>query len=59
MNEILEEAQAAIEADKQHRATECMAAINAACEQYRCTIVGSPQITSDGRITTIVQIVAQ
>lgn len=58
MNEILEEAQAAIEADKQRRAEQCLAEITKALQTYRCDIVGQPQI-ADGRIVASVLVIAK
>lgn len=54
----LEQAQAAINADRQQRADACNAAIVAALQQYNCTIVQTPQLSADNRIIVSSAVVA-
>lgn len=53
------QAQAAIDADKQTRAREALARIKAVLEEERCQLVAVPQLTADGRVVAVVQVVAQ
>ena len=52
-------AQAAIEADRKQRAEQCGKAIEAALARFGCQLVPTPQLTPDGRLTAVSQIVAQ
>jgi hypothetical protein len=52
-------AQAAIEADRQQRAESAAREIQAVLARYRCQLVAVPQLTSDGRIVAVSQIMAQ
>lgn len=52
-------AQAAIDADKKHRAELCFTEISKLLAAYRCDIVAQPQITPDGRIVAPVTIIAK
>jgi len=52
-------AQAALDADRQARVDRAAARIQAVLAEERCQIVAVPQITADGRIVAVVQIVAQ
>lgn len=52
-------AQAAIEADRQQRAESAAREIQAVLACYRCQLVAVPQLTPDGRIVAVSQIVAE
>lgn len=52
-------AQAAIEADRQRRAETAAREIQAVLARYRCQLVAAPQLTPDGRIVAVSQIIAE
>lgn len=52
-------AQAAIEADRKRRAEAAARALQAVLARYRCQLVAVPQLTTDGRIVAVSQIVAE
>lgn len=52
-------AQAALDADRTQRAGAAGREIQAVLAKYRCQIVAVPQLTQDGRIVAVSQIVAQ
>lgn len=54
----LEQANAAINADRQQRSDACNAAIIAALQEYNCTIVMTPQLSPDNRIIVHSSVVA-
>lgn len=58
MNTI-EEAKAALDADARQRVEAANSALTDILARYNCELVVSPQLTADGRITAIVQIVAK
>jgi len=53
------EAQSILEKDRQTRAERASQRILAILEEERCNLTAVPQLTPDGRITAIVQIVAR
>lgn len=53
------QAHAAIDADRQARARQALARIQAVLEEERCQLVAVPQLTADGRVVAVVQVVAQ
>lgn len=55
----MQAAQAMLDADRQQRSKMAYEAIRAILEQHKCDLVGTPQITADGRIATTVQVVAR
>lgn len=54
----IEQAQAAINADRQRRSDACNATIIKALEEYRCVIETRPQLTDDNRIVVVSSVVA-
>ena len=48
-----------VEADKQRRVQAVAQAIQDVLQQHTCDLAATPQITADGRIVAIVQIVAR
>ncbi len=60
-DEEMTPAQAAVlvDADKQRRVRAAADAVQAALAEYQCDLVAMPQITPDGRIVAVVQIVAR
>lgn len=52
-------AQAAIDADRQARVERAVQRIQEILDAERCRMVPVPQLTPDGRVVAIVQIVAQ
>jgi hypothetical protein len=55
----IEDAAALIEADKRERARAFAAHVQEGVAKFACDLVGIPQLTSDGRIVAMVQIVAR
>lgn len=53
------QAQAAIEADKRLRAEAAAAEIREVLARHNCELVAVPQLTADGRVAAVVQVVAQ
>lgn len=53
------EAAALLDADKQQRAHEYAAYIEAGGKQFRCDLLAIPQLSADGRIVAVMQIVAR
>ena len=47
-----------LDQDKEDRAKAFSAAVNAAAQQYRCTMQAFIQVTHDGRIAAQIQVVA-
>ena len=48
-----------LEADKRQRAEAMGQAIEEAAQEFRCELLGVPQIAPDGRIVAVIQIVAR
>jgi pyruvate/2-oxoglutarate dehydrogenase complex dihydrolipoamide acyltransferase (E2) component len=53
------EAAALIAADKERRVQAAAEAVQAALREHECDLVAVPQVTPDGRIVAVVQIVAR
>lgn len=53
------EAAALVEQDKQRRGQAAAEAVAAALREHGCDLVAVPQITADGRVVAVVQIVAR
>ena len=53
------EAAALVEQDKQRRVQAAAEAVQAALREHGCDLVAVPQITPDGRVVAVVQIVAR
>ena len=47
-----------IDEERMERARMCLAQIQAALDAHRCQLMAAPQITPDGRIVAVVQVVA-
>lgn len=54
-----EQARRVVESDRATRAEAAAKAIQAVLTEYECDLVAAPQITQDGRISAIVQLVAR
>jgi hypothetical protein len=52
-------AQAALDADRTQRAEAAGREIQAVLQRHRCQLVAVPQLTQDGRVVAVSQIVAQ
>lgn len=52
------EMKAQLEQERQARAEACMAAVQAILKERNCQLVAAPQVTAEGRIVAVVQIVA-
>jgi len=55
----IEEASKTIEADRRNRLKVASEAVERALKDNHCDLVATPQISSDGRVVAIVQIVAR
>lgn len=53
------EAAALVERDKQRRVQAAAESVAAALREHGCDLVAVPQITPDGRVVAVVQIVAR
>ena len=53
------EAAALVEQDKARRIEAAAAAVQAALREHGCDLVAVPQLTPDGRIVAVVQLVAR
>ncbi len=53
------EAAALVAADKQRRINAAAEAVAAVLREHQCDLVAVPQITPDGRVVAVVQIVAR
>ena len=53
------EAAALVEADRQRRAKLAAEAVQAALAEHGCELLAVPQITADGRVVAVVQLVAR
>lgn len=53
------EAAALVEADKQRRVQAAAEAVQAALRDHSCDLVAVPQLTPDGRVVAVVQLVAR
>lgn len=53
------DAAALIEQDKQQRVAAALAAIHAVLREHECDLISVPQVTPDGRIIAVVQVVAR
>ena len=53
------EAAALVEQDKQRRVEAAAAAVQAALREHGCDLVAVPQLTPDGRVVAVVQLVAR
>lgn len=53
------EAAQLVEQDKQRRVQAAAEAVQAALKQHECDLVALPQVTADGRVVAVVQIVAR
>jgi len=53
------QAQAALDAERQARAERAHEEIKAALAKYKCDMVAVPQITPEGRVVAVVQVIAR
>jgi hypothetical protein len=55
----LEAALAAIEQDKQARIQEANTAIQSVLQRFRVELIATPQLTADGRVVAVAQLIAR
>lgn len=55
----LNAAQAVLEADRQARAEQARAAIEAVLQKFACSITGQVVVSDDGRLVAVVKVVAR